>query len=325
MFAPHALCTHAMQVHHIEQETPDVWTLSLISHDVYAYQPGQFALVSINNSETLRAYTLSSTPGQSRFVTLTVRRLENGSGSGWLTQRVKTGDNLWLSDAQGDFTCARQEDERYLFLAAGCGVTPIMSMCRWLAANRPRADVQVIYSVRSPREVIFAKTWPTLQPWLKLTLFAEQQALPPVLAGRLTREHLAALVPDIAIRRVMACGPAPYMDQVEKDAMALGATAFMQERFHAPAVTGTRQLKITLARLQREFSAPVGVTLLAALEANKIPVNAACRAGVCGCCKTRILTGRYTTTSTMTLSPAEIAEGYVLACSCRLESDIALA
>ncbi len=325
MFTPHALCTHAMQVHHIEQETPDVWTLALINHDVYAYEPGQFALVSINNSETLRAYTLSSTPGQSRFITLTVRRLENGSGSGWLTTRVKTGDYLWLSDARGDFTCARQEDERYLFLAAGCGVTPIMSMCRWLAANRPRTDVQVIYSVRTPREIIFARTWPELQPWLRLTLFAEQQARHPVLAGRLTRERLAALVPDIATRRVMACGPAPYRDQVEQDATALGATAFMQERFHAPTVTGRRQLKITLARLQREFTAPAGATLLAALEINHVPVNAACRAGVCGGCKTRILTGRYRTTSTMTLTPAEIAEGYVLACSCQLESDVAIA
>ncbi|WP_213990583.1 NADH oxidoreductase [Sodalis sp. dw_96] len=325
MLIPHGLCTHAMQVHHIEQETPDVWTLSLINHDVYAYEPGQFALVSINNSETLRAYTLSSTPGQSRFVTLTVRRLENGSGSGWLTRRVKTGDTLWLSDAQGDFTCARQEDERYLFLAAGCGVTPIMSMCRWLAANRPRADVQVIYSVRTPREVIFAKTWPTLQPWLRLTLFAEQQAVSPMIAGRLDRAHLAALVPDIATRRVMACGPAPYMDLVEKDAMALGATGFMQERFHTTAVTGTQRLKITVTRLQREFSAPVGMSLLEALEANNIPVNAACRAGVCGCCKTRILAGRYTAASTATLSPAEIAEGYVLACSCRLEGDVVVA
>jgi len=325
MFAPHGLCTHAMQVHHIEQETPDVWSLSLINHDVYAYEPGQYALVSINNSETLRAYTLSSTPGQSRFVTLTVRRLENGSGSGWLTQRVKTGDYLWLSDARGDFTCTRQEDERYLFLAAGCGVTPIMSMCRWLAANRPRADVQVIYSVRSPEEVIFAKTWPALQPWLRLTLFVGQQAVLPMIAGRLSREQLAALVPDIATRRVMACGPAPYRDQVEKDATALGATDFVQERFHTAAVTGTQQLKITVARLRREFSAPVGVTLLAALEANNVPVNAACRAGVCGCCKTRILTGRYAAASAMTLSPAEIAEGYVLACSCRLEGDVAIA
>lgn len=81
---------------------PDVWTINLINHDFYTYDPGQFALVSIENSgDTLRAYTLSSSPGLSPFITITVRRLDNGMGSNWLTQSVKPGDYLWLSDAQG--------------------------------------------------------------------------------------------------------------------------------------------------------------------------------------------------------------------------------
>lgn len=134
-----------MQVHSIIQETPDVWTIALINHDFYPYQPGQYALVSIADSpETLRAYTLSSSPGLSCFITLTVRRLDKGLGSRWLTQKLKPGDYLWLSDAQGEFTCARAAGERYLMMAAGCGVTPIMSMCRWLLANRPHSDLRVI-------------------------------------------------------------------------------------------------------------------------------------------------------------------------------------
>lgn len=91
MPVPHAgptpLCSNRMQVHSITQETPDVWTISLVNHDFYPYQPGQYALVSIANSEeTLRAYTISSSPGLSRFITLTVRRLDDGVGSRWLTQ-----------------------------------------------------------------------------------------------------------------------------------------------------------------------------------------------------------------------------------------------
>ena len=78
------LCPWRMQVHHVQQETPDVWTLALINHDFYRWQAGQFALVRIGNSEEMRAYTLSSTPGQSALVTLTVRRIEKGKGSDWL-------------------------------------------------------------------------------------------------------------------------------------------------------------------------------------------------------------------------------------------------
>ncbi|SUG48512.1 oxidoreductase [Salmonella enterica subsp. arizonae] len=56
----------------------------------------------------------------------------------------------------GDFTCDDKIEDKFLLLAAGCGVTPIMSMRRWLAKHRPQADVQVIFNIRSPEDVIFA-------------------------------------------------------------------------------------------------------------------------------------------------------------------------
>ncbi len=76
-----------------------------------------------------------------------------------MTREVKRGDYLWLSDAMGEFTCDDKAEDKFLLLAAGCGVTPIMAMRRWLAKHRPQADVQVIYNVRSPEDVIFAEEW----------------------------------------------------------------------------------------------------------------------------------------------------------------------
>lgn len=326
MNSPSPLCQYRMQVHHIHQETPDVWTLSLINHDVYPYRPGQFALVSIANSDRLRAYTLSSSPGHSQFITLTIRRVADGIGSHWLTVEVKPGDYLWLSAAQGDFTCQLQPADRYLFLAAGCGVTPIMSMCRWLLAERPEVDVQVIYCVRTPADIIFANAWRSLGDRLRLTVYTEQDGEACHQPGRLHRAALCAEVPDIAERTVMMCGPAPWMAQQQADAQALGAEKILLERFHTPdPVLSKAMLTITRTRSLASLDAPVGVSLLAALEAGKWPVNAACRAGVCGCCKTRIIDGLYHTTSTLTLSEHEIAEGYVLACSCYPEGDMVLA
>lgn len=118
----------------------------------------------------------------SRFITLTVRRLDDGIGSRWLTQTLKVGDYLWLSDAQGEFTCANAVSDRYLMAAAGCGVTPIMSMCRWLLANKPQTDIHVIFNVRNPLQVIFAREWQDLvqryPQQLHLTLMAEFDAAP---------------------------------------------------------------------------------------------------------------------------------------------------
>lgn len=322
MTMPTELCPYRMQVHHIIQETPDVWTLALICHDFYPYKPGQHALVSIrNSSDTLRAYTLSSTPGVSEYITLTIRRIDNGAGSQWLTRDVKRGDYVWLSAAAGDFTCVDHPADKYLLLAAGCGVTPIMSMRRWLAKNRPQAEVKVFFSVRSPADVIFADEWRQYP----VTVIAEQGQVPGMVSGRLSRELLAG-VADIADYTVMTCGPAPYMDFVENTVRELGVTRFWREQFFVPkAATASGSLTFTKLQPAREFHAPVGVSLLEAMESNNVPVVAACRAGVCGCCKTRVVSGEYTTTSTMTLTEQEIADGYVLACSCHPAGDLVLA
>lgn len=328
----HPLCQWRMQVHHLHQETPDVWTIALINHDFYRWQAGQYALVSIAGSDELRAYTLSSTPGQSALITLTVRHIAEGKGSGWLTQQLKPGDHLWLSNPQGEFSCEKYPAANYLFLAAGCGITPVMSMCRWLRQHRPECSVRLIYSVRSASDVIFAGELAAMQPWLKLTVVAENQPAANMLAGRLDRDRLAAIAPDIADATVMICGPQPYMDLMESDAAALGARQILTERFTPVAATAHVEpaseagatLTISGPSLAAAAAFPAGWSLLAAMEAHHLPVTAVCRAGVCGCCKTRVASGNYTTSSTLTLSDAEIAQGYVLACSCQPNSDIVI-
>lgn len=334
MTMPTSYCPNRMQVHSILQETPEVWTLNLINHDFYPYKPGQFALVSINNSdETMRAYTLSSSPGLSRFITLTVRRLDNGVGSNWLTSNVKPGDYLWLSDAQGEFTCADKTNHRYLMLAAGCGVTPIMSMTRWLLNNQPKVNITVIFNIHERSQFIFEKEWLELvneyPHHLNFILMPKLPEDGGLLSGRISQEKLAALVPDIASCTVMCCGPNSYMEDTGQFVKNLGVPSeniFMERFGDEPAcVDNNKQLTMTIRHSLSKIKVPVGVTLLSAMEDNNVPVLAACRAGVCGSCKTRILSGDYEVTSTSTLTEKEIAQGYVLACSCRLKGDVELA
>ncbi|QGY32212.1 NADH oxidoreductase [Pantoea cypripedii] len=324
MTMPTPQCPWRMQVHHIEQETPNVWTLSLLCHDYYPYRAGQYALVSIRNTgDTLRAYTLSSTPGVSEYITLTVRHIEGGVGSQWLTQDVKRGDYLWLSDAQGQFTCDDQPNDKLLLLAAGCGITPIMSMRRWLANNHPEKDVQVIFNVRTPEDVIFAREWRDYP----VTLVAEEHARGNFASGRLSQQLLHS-VPDLTARTVMCCGPAAYMAWAEQAVRTLGVTQFFKEQFFTPPseMSGSgKKLKFSKLSPAKTFYAVQGYSLLEAMESNQVPINAACREGVCGCCKTQILAGEYSVNSTMTLTSEEISQGYVLACSCHPQGDLVLA
>lgn len=324
-----SLCPWRMQVHHLQQESTDTWTISLINHDFYRWQAGQFALVQIGSSGQLRAYTLSSTPGQSEFITLTIRHIEGGAGSSWLTRAIHPGDTVWLSDPQGSFTCENHPSDRYLFLAAGCGITPMMSMCRWLKANQPACNVQLFYSVRTRDAVIFAQELAAMTPWLDLRILMEDTPAADLPEGRITQEYVQKHVPDIADRTVMICGPQGYMDQVKGYAASLGAEKIYLENF-IPVASQRPDEQAETFRIRSEQRAGEaefreGETLLEAMETNQIAVETACRTGVCGCCKTQVLSGRYTTQSQQTLSEAEQQAGFVLACSCYPASDIVIA
>ncbi|PJG83532.1 NADH oxidoreductase [Caviibacterium pharyngocola] len=333
MSNPNPLCTNEMQVHSIVQETDDVYTLELIAQDFYPYEPGQYALISIKNTPDIaRAYTLSSTPGISRFITLTVRRIPNGIGSNWITSEVKVGDSLWLSDPMGEFTCAKIHADRYLLVAGGCGVTPIMSMTRWLLVNKPDVAVTVIYSVHSPKDVIFKREWQLLKdqyPQLQLFMNTSTDVEEGFRAGRISPAMLSELVPNIADYTVLTCGPESYMKDLQAMTESLGVPPerFFLEQFHSSAenclIDNSRRFTLSITNpVEQTFSVPVGMTLLAALEEHKQPIIAACRSGICGSCKTKIIRGDYETDSQATLTETDIAEGYVLACSCRLKGNV---
>ncbi|KGQ62969.1 NADH oxidoreductase [Gallibacterium anatis] len=329
------LCTNEMFVHSIVQETDDVYTLSLITQDFYPYEAGQYALVSIKNTPDIaRAYTLSSTPGLSRFVTLTVRRINNGVGSNWLTSEVKVGDSLWLSDPMGEFTCSKIKADNYLLVAGGCGVTPIMSMTRWLLAHRPEVNIKVLYSVHSPKDVIFKREWELLKqqyPQLNLFMNATTDIEEGFLAGRISPEMLSEIVPDIADYTVLTCGPESYMKDLQAMTETLGVPPerFFLEQFHSSSenclLDNSKQLTLTITNpVPQTFSVPVGMTLLNALEENKMPIIAACRSGICGSCKTKVISGDFETSTTGPLTAAEIEKGYVLACSCHLKGNVSV-
>jgi NADH oxidoreductase Hcr len=118
--------------------------------------------------------------------------------------------------------------------------------------------------------VIFAEEWRDYP----VTLVAEHNATHGFVPGRLSRELLQS-VPDIANRTVMTCGPAPYMDIVEKEVKALGVTRFFKEQFFTPvAEAATSGIKFTKLQPAQTFFGRVGTTLLEALESNKVPVVA---------------------------------------------------
>jgi NADH oxidoreductase Hcr len=327
-----SLCPHPVTVRAIRQETHDVWTLEMDAPGDYPYQPGQYALVGIDGGRAVRAYTLSSSPGLSETLNITVRRIENGIGSGWLTRDVKPGDRLWLSDAQGEFTPGKAISGQYLFLAGGCGITPVISMTRWLLAHRASSSLVVLYHVHSLDDVIFDAEWRVLeQRYPRQLRFVRIPGDPQHKhATRLSVKQLEHHVPDIAERTVMSCGPEGYMALAGELALQMGVPAerFHHEAFCAAEVAAVNdeapRCEIRLEPWGDKAQTPQGGNLLAALEEQQIPVAAACRTGVCGSCKVKVLDGVVTHGAQSTLGEEDRAEGYALACCCSVHSDVVI-
>lgn len=329
------LCINELQVHSIVKEAPNVTTINFIAQDFYPYQAGQYALVSIKNTPHItRAYSLSSTPGESRFVSITVREIEGGVGSTWLNNDVKVGDQVWFSNPMGEFSCQQVIADNYLLVGAGSGVTPIMSMARWLLANRPEVNVTVIHSVHSPEDVIFKQEWAELKakyPKLQFVINASVNATEGFASGRISAEIIKNAVPNLADYTVMTCGPEAYMNALKEIVLSLGGSEdrFFTEAFFNTALAGEissdKKTTLTINGVsQIKAEVPVGMTLLAALEAQEQPVVSGCRTGLCGLCKTKVTDGEYEVVNTGDLTDEEIAQGYVLACSCRVKENVSV-
>lgn len=135
--------------------------------------------------------------------------------------------------------------------------------------------------------------------------------------------ELLQSVLDLVSCIVMICGLVFYMEKVEQDVVVLGVICFFKEKFFILVVEVVISgLKFIKLQLVCEFYVLVGIMLFDVLESNKVLVIVVCCVGVCGCCKIKVVFGKYSVISIMMLIDVEIVDGYVLVCFCYLQSDL---
>lgn len=216
----------AVRVQRIVVETPEVKTLVLVPEvpTLFTYLPGQSVQVhlAIDGQKLQRRFTLSSSPTRPYALAITVRRSGGsearaaGTASVWLHDRVSQGDTLTISSPHGDFSCARHPYPRLLLVSAGIGITPMLSMLRWLTDTASEADVVLLHCARTSADLIARRELELLaaaNPRLHLVLVTsrpENGAAWVGLSGRLGDELLTLAVPDVTRRRVFCCAPEPF-------------------------------------------------------------------------------------------------------------------
>ncbi|WP_409017954.1 FAD-binding oxidoreductase [Caballeronia sp. LZ033] len=209
---------------HVRQETHDVksFFFKAPGERAFVFEPGQFITLEldIDGEQINRCYTISSAPTRPHTISITVKRVPGGKVSNWLHDTVAAGTTVRVLGPSGEFTCARHPARKYLFLSAGSGVTPLMSMSRAHHELGEDADIVFIHSARTPDDIIFARELELIasnQKNFRASFVCERVGARtswPGVTGFLSLPLLKLIAPDYLEREVFTCGPAPYMKAV---------------------------------------------------------------------------------------------------------------
>lgn len=295
------------------------------------FRPGQHVnvTVAVDGIRLTRSYSLTGIPQSNGRIALTVKHVAGGQVSTQLCTRTRVGDVLELGPAFGTMTLPPTLPAKLLFLAAGSGITPLISLTRALAAQAMPVPLTLVYWARERTELCYAEElralavrYPRFR--FQVVLTQEDKLLTTEQRGRPSVSLLGSLVPDLAVRSVYACGPGGFVDSVrtlvQPVAPSFQAEAFTPTTVMAPA-SGT-VVDVTLTASQRTLSLPAGQPLLAALEAAGVHPPSGCRMGICHTCVCRKLTG--STQDVLTGETHTEADAALRLCVSAAHSDLTL-
>ncbi|MFM0490198.1 FAD-binding oxidoreductase [Paraburkholderia graminis] len=331
----------------VVDETHDVKSFEFRTSDglPVRFEPGQFMTVSANvqGQSVERCYTISSAPTRPYLLSITVKRVPGGTMSNWLHENMRPGSQLAAYGPSGTFTPTAAPAVKSLYLSAGSGVTPLMSMTRAGIDLGLDRDVAFVHSARTPADIVFREELERLaklSPRLRLFFVCEGVGEEPDWAGatgRLSLELLSKWLPDYAEREVFTCGPAPYMSAVRELLREGGhdPARYHQESFDisagvAPEPAETKSeaaqetFTVKLSRSTKSFTMNASETVLVAARKNGVSIPSSCSQGMCGTCKTKVLEGSVDMKHNGGIREREVQKGFRLLCCSRPTSDLVL-
>jgi ferredoxin-NADP reductase len=246
----------------------------------FSYKPGQFVTLElpVPGGPVWRTYTLSSTPTRPFSASVTVKAQAGSIGTRWMFDTLVPGMTLTASGPAGHFSHWNHLAERYLFLSAGSGITPMMSMLRAMADTAPASDVAFLTCGRTPGDLLFRDELEMLarqMPNLELGLMVERKSAADRwhgLTGRIDMARLKFLVRDYRQREIFCCGPEPFMAGVRlmlEDA-GFDMRHYHEESFGAPSKAQTQPQ----TKVQTQSQAQTQATTKAASVANPVTNDA---------------------------------------------------
>ena len=334
---------HPLTISEIRAETDEavsiVFDVPPGLRDSFGHVPGQHLVLraEIDGDDVRRLYSICSAPGDPSL-RVGIKRIPNGVFSTYATTALSPGDVVEVMTPIGDFgsACSKEHTKSYVMVAAGSGITPILSMVTAILRDEPGSEVTLLYGNRTTQTIMFHEDIEALKNRYHARLqvvhvLSREPHQVPLFQGRIDAEKLRLLAETLidvpGIDDWYVCGPLEMVESLTGQLEELGVPAdqvhselFFDERIDTvPEVSGTIEgLVETTVTLDGRTSVvrvdPNGPSLLDYARSVRAEVPFACKGGMCATCKAVTIEGDVAMDKNYALTADEVEAGYILTC-----------
>lgn len=349
-----AITFYPLKVKDIRRETADCVSIALSvpeeSKEAFGFRHGQYLTFKkeINGEDLRRSYSICSSPLDNEL-RVAVKQVEDGVFSTYVNQELKVGETLESMSPQGLFTCTLDSTKRrrYLCIAAGSGITPILSIIKTILQTEPHSDITLLYGNKTRSSIIFKAELEALKNKYmdRLSIYhilSREVADADLLSGRIDAEKCAYFLDKVidpkSLNEAFLCGP-EEMILSAKDSLVKAGVPEGQVHFELffSAIAAKKQQERKVQNINNDTMSTVSITLdgstssiklgyhgesiLDAALKNGADLPFACKGGVCATCRCKIESGEVSMDVNYSLEKDELEQGFVLACQAHPRSE----
>ena len=299
----------------------------------FSFKAGQYITLkaTINGSEIRRAYSICSAP-ESGELKIAIKTVDNGVFSTYATSQLKVGDVLEVHEPEGKFVLEPKRSNNYLGMAAGSGITPVLSMIKAVLQREPSSSFTLIYGNKSSEETMFKAELDALSVTydtrFNLHYVFSRQNEEGSLFGRIDKGHTNYFIKNIyknwSFKTTFLCGPEEMIKTVSatlkenryKESQILFElfTASVNEESSSQIKEGQTEVTVLLDDEEFTFTMKQTDDILAAALRNDVDAPYSCQGGVCSSCLAKVTDGKSVMAKNNILTDDEVDDGFILTC-----------